>query len=76
MLGIRTGNDWQQILREEHAEQRRMRNERCRELEESLENCRAIYGRLEDAGFKDEEVFTRLDNIEESLLEVLNKYNG
>lgn len=72
----RTILDWHQILAEERAKSRQMKVERNRELKDSLDHVRSIYGRLEDADVRIKEVYDRLDAIEESLIEIMSKYNG
>ena len=68
--------DWQKVLKlEERAINRENREERERELNDILENLNSVYDILADIGFKSEKVYIRLDAIEESILEILNKYN-
>ena len=68
--------DWQKVLKlEERAINRENREERERELNDTLENLNSVYDMLEDMSFKSEKVYIRLNAIEESILEILNKYN-
>ena len=68
--------DWQKVLKlEERAINRENREERERELNDILENLNSVYDMLEDMSFKSEKVYIRLNAIEESILEILNKYN-
>jgi hypothetical protein len=68
--------DWQKVLKlEERAINRENREERERELNDTLENLNSVYDMLEDMSFKSEKVYNRLNAIEESILEILNKYN-
>ena len=68
--------DWQKVLKlEERAINRENREERERELNNILENLNSVYDMLEDMSFKSEKVYNRLNAIEESILEILNKYN-
>jgi len=68
--------DWQKVLKlEERAINRENREERERELNDTLENLNSVYDMLEDMSFKSEKVYIRLNGIEESILEILNKYN-
>ena len=66
--------DWQKVLKlEERAINRENREER--ELNDILENLNSVYDMLEDMSFKSEKIYNRLNAIEESILEILNKYN-
>ena len=66
--------DWQKVLKlEERAINRENREER--ELNDILENLNSVYDILEDMSFKSEKIYNRLNAIEESILEILNKYN-
>jgi len=68
--------DWQKVLKlEERAINRENREERERELNDILENLNSVYDMLEDMSFKSEKIYNRLNAIEESILEILNKYN-
>jgi hypothetical protein len=68
--------DWQKVLKlEERAINRENREERERELNDILENLNSVYDILADMSFKSEKVYIRLNAIEESILEILNKYN-
>ena len=68
--------DWQKVLKlEERAINRENREERERELNDTLENLNSVYDMLEDMSFKSEKVYIRLNAIEESILEILNKHN-
>ena len=68
--------DWQKVLKlEERAINRENREERERELNDTLENLNSVYDILADMSFKSEKVYIRLNAIEESILEILNKYN-
>ena len=51
------------------------REERERKLNDTLENLNSVYDMLEDMSFKSEKIYNRLNAIEESILEILNKYN-
>ena len=68
--------DWQKVLKlEERAINRENREERERELNDTLENLNSVYDILADMSFKSEKIYNRLNAIEESILEILNKYN-
>jgi ABC-type transporter Mla subunit MlaD len=68
--------DWQKVLKlEERAINRENREERERELNDILENLNSVYDILADMSFKSEKIYNRLNAIEESILEILNKYN-